>query len=288
MNSPLEVALRAVAAAAPLLHRPLLGKPPTPAQVSEKAAHDYWTELDVAIERAVAGVVLEAFPDHTVHGEEVYTPAPGVPDVWYLDPIDGTRNLVAGRPEVAVSLAWYREGQPQVAVVQLPCRDLTLAADASRPGLIVNGAPFTPPAPPTPDRALAGMAGDVRDPGDVDAFHPLFGTLARQFEGVRISGALGYDLACMALGELDARVSLHAKPVDVAAGALLVHQAGGVVGAPGGGPLDLHAPGVAAARSPSFSRPCRAPSALGTCPEHPPLRHPGSWKRLNFGGIRSM
>ncbi len=246
----LRVALRAVAAARPLLARPLAGKPPLPTEVAEKAAHDYWTELDVAIERAVARVIFDVHPGHAVWGEEVYTDVdPGASDVWYLDPIDGTRNLVAGRPEVAVSLAWYRDGAPRAAVMWLPCRDLLIAAEAHTPGILVNGEPFTPPPPPPPGRALAGMPGDIRAPEDATTFHGLFGGLASHFEGIRIAGALGYDLACMALGELDARISLHAKPVDVAAGAFLVTHTGGRVTAPDGAPHDIHAPGIAATRS---------------------------------------
>lgn len=248
-----EVAARAVAAARPLLARPLAGKPPRPTRVAEKTAHDYWTELDVAIEHAVAAVVHDAFPGHAVWGEEVFTDVdPDADDIWYLDPIDGTRNLVAGRPEVAVSLAWFHRGAPRAAAMWLPCRDLMLVADADTPGMRVNGAPYSPPPPPDPGRSLAGMGGDIRAPEDVEVFGRLFGALAAGFEGVRIAGALAYDLACMALGELDARVSLHAKPVDVAAGAFLVERAGGCVQTPTGGRFDVRSPGITAARSPAL------------------------------------
>ncbi len=251
--TPLEVALCALDAARPALARPLAGKPPRPADVSEKAAHDYLTELDLAVERAVAGVVLDAFPAHAVAGEELFRAPDGSPDVWYLDPIDGTRNLVAGRPEVAVSLAWYHRGEPRVAAMWLPCRDLVVACDSEAPGILVNGAPYVPPPAPPPERGLAGLAGDMRGPEDPETFTGLFGALARRFEGIRLAGALGYDLACMALGELDARVSLHAKPVDVAAGALLVRHAGGVVSGVGGA-FDVRAPGILAARSEALHR----------------------------------
>ncbi len=245
-----EVAARAVAAAGPLLERPLLGKPPRPAQIAEKAAHDYWTELDVAIEHAVAAVVHAAFPGHAVWGEEVFTDVdPAAEDIWYLDPIDGTRNLVAGRPDVAVSLAWYHRGSPRAAAMWLPCRDLTLVAEADVPGMRVNGELFEAPPAPSPDRALVGMAGDFRAPGDAAVFSALFAGLATRFEGIRIAGALAYDLACMALGELDGRVSLHAKPVDVAAGAFLVSHVGGCVQTPAGGAFDVRSPGIVAARS---------------------------------------
>lgn len=244
------LALTAIDAARPLLDRPFAGKPPRPTDIDEKAAHDYVTELDVAIERAVAAVIHAAHPDHQVWGEEVFTDADRhAPDVWYLDPIDGTRNLLAGRPEVAVSLAWYHHGAPAAAAIWLPCRDLLVAAEPDTPGLIVNGRPFTPPPAPPLDRALVGLAGDIRADTDAALFTHHFGRLANRFEGVRIAGALGYDLACMALGELDARLSHFAKPVDIAAGAFLVAHTGGVMSTDFGDPYDLHEPGIAIARS---------------------------------------
>ncbi len=244
----LALARRAFDAAAPHLERPLAGKPPVPHEVAEKAAHDYFTELDVAIERSVA----EVLGTEALHGEEIFHAPTDAPEVWYLDPIDGTRNLLSGRAGVALSLARYVEGQPQVALIRLPCRDLELAATTDQEGLFVNGAPWSPPPAPPPERALAGMPGDIRDPSDVALFGGMFHRLGERFEGIRIAGALAYDLACMALGELDVRISMHAKPVDVAAGAYLLEKAGGCITDLEGRPFTPASPGVLAARSPEL------------------------------------
>ncbi len=204
--------------------------PPAPDTVSLKSPNDYLTTLDVAIERRIGAVLRAAYPKHGIVGEEVFREADPAGFTWYVDPIDGTRNFVAGRPDIAVSLALYEGDVPVAAFLLLPHRSLTLSAVRERSGLWVNGQPVVPPSPPARlADALIGLPGDFRAGTRPPLLAALFQRLSRQAGGVRITGALAYDLGAMALGELHGRLSTQAKVVDVAAGAFLLSRAGGVV-----------------------------------------------------------
>lgn len=237
-------ALAAIERAAELLRAPV-GYAPRPAEVDTKAPHDYVTDLDVRVETAVAEVIEARLPGHGVAGEERHRPDPAAVDVWHVDPVDGTRNLVSGRPDIAVSLGWYHRGVARLGAVYLPSRRLTLLADEEV--VQANGEPLSPSEVPPPDRALVALTGNV-PAARAEATTRLFGGLLHRFEGVRISGALAVDLAMMALGELDARVSLGPKPVDIAAGAYLVQRLGGVVTDARGRPFDVYADSIVAGR----------------------------------------
>ncbi|MCK6507100.1 inositol monophosphatase [Myxococcota bacterium] len=248
MPDPLLVARQAVDQAMALLAGPLPTRPPRPDGVRDKEPHDYVTALDLACERTIAATLRAAFPGDAIAGEEEERAAQGARRVWHVDPVDGTRNLVAGRPEVAVSVALYVDDAPVVGVIGLPYRGLCLSA--SDEGAWLRGAPgqapvpLPPLAPPPPRRTLVGLPGELRVADEARAIARLYGALVGRVEGIRVTGALGYDLATVALGELHARASLGAKPMDVAAGVLLVRRLGGVATDTTGAAYRLGSPGV--------------------------------------------
>jgi len=148
---------------------------------------------------------------------------------WVVDPVDGTENLIAGRPEVAVSVAFVKNRQPVLGVIALPTRGLTVRCGVDKV-LEVNARPWIPRRRPA--RSLEEAV--VALPGDLWRLRhtPIESLVARilsQASAVRITGALAYDLACLALGEIDARISTSPKLVDVAAGVYLVRAVGGIV-----------------------------------------------------------
>lgn len=248
MPDPLQVARMAVDRAMALLAGPLPTRPPRPDGVRDKEPHDYVTALDLACERAIAATLRAAFPGDAIAGEEEERAAAGARRVWHVDPVDGTRNLVAGRPEVAVSVALYEDDTPVVGVIGLPYRGLCLSASGE--GAWLRGAPggpldpLPPLSPPPARRILVGLPGELRVADQAQAVARLYAALVGRVEGIRVSGALGYDLATVALGELHARASLGAKPMDVAAGVLLVQRLGGIVTDATGAPYRLGSPGV--------------------------------------------
>ncbi|NOY26642.1 MAG: inositol monophosphatase [Oligoflexia bacterium] len=250
MLDPLNVARQAAAGAAALLAGPLPGKPPRPDGVRFKAPHDYVTALDLACERSIAATIRAAFPSDAIAGEEEERAAAGASRVWHVDPVDGTRNLVAGRPEIAVSIGLYQDGLPVVAVLSLPYRGLVLSASAD--GVWLNDKPLPAPVIPPARQALIGLPGELRVESDARAFGRMYSHLVGRVEGIRVSGALAYDLATVALGELHGRASLAAKDVDVAAGALIVARLGGVVTDTAGHPYRLGSPGIVVALSPQI------------------------------------
>ena len=226
----MTIATRAVAAARPLLlpDGPS-GRPPLYDDLRWKEHGEAQTNLDVAIELAIGAILRDETPDYGLAGEEVYTTAgaPGQP-VWYLDPVDGTTNLLSRRPDIAVSLGLWQEEAPLAAALWLPCRGMLLSA--SPDGAWLDGQPLPRRVAPTALRgALVGLPAQRSGPLDLAGLGRLLVAVAQAGAGIRVTGALAVDLAQIALGELDGRLSFGAKAVDVAAGAFLVEQTGGVV-----------------------------------------------------------
>lgn len=176
----------------------------------------------------------------TMHGEEELdsvqeeNTTAGRPCV-YVDPVDGTLNFHAGRPEVAISVAQYHHGEPISAAINLPFREMTISATTSTKIITVNNAAWSKcrPEPYEISDAFVSLPGDIkklRNIGeDDDILYSIICLFAKSSRIIRISGALAYDLATLALGEIDVRISTFTKDIDAAAGAILVRQSGGVV-----------------------------------------------------------
>ncbi|RME28776.1 MAG: inositol monophosphatase [Deltaproteobacteria bacterium] len=255
MDTARSCTLEALADSAALLAGDLPTRPAVPADIRDKEPHDYVTDLDLRVERAIADRIRASFPADAIAGEEIFD-APDTVRRWIVDPVDGTRNLVAGRPDIAVCIGLYEGRRGLVGGIGLPCRGLALLASADRPGATLHAGDAAVPlarlgAGPL-DRALVGLPGALQPGHGAATIRALAGELAGRVEGLRISGALGYDLALIALGELDARVSLAAKPVDVAAGVVIIEQLGGVVTDVEGRRYQLGRRGLIAARSPEI------------------------------------
>lgn len=199
--------------------------------IVEKAPHDYQTDVDVRVEKCIGEIIHRYHPGHTIFGEEVYGQEIDEQGcTWFIDPIDGTRNFMQGRADYVISLALYERGEPLVGVLSFPERQIEMLAAAGMPHVSVNGDPIRRKAPPERlANALMGIPGDTFPPENQARLVDTVARLVEEVEGLRISGALAYDLGAMALGELDARLSYHLKPVDVAAGAFIVMKMGGKV-----------------------------------------------------------
>ncbi len=243
-----QVAVRAVQRAMALLAGPLPGKPPTPVGVRTKAPHDYVTDLDLACEREISAIIRAAYPTDSILGEEEERASTRASRLWMVDPVDGTRNLVGGRPDVAVSVAFAHEGRLCAAALGLPYRGLLLSADAE--GAWLGDEPLPPLVDPPEGAGLIGLTGELRVASQAQKAARLVGFMVGRAEGIRISGALAYDLATLALGELHGRFSYGGTPWDIAAGALLIERLGGVVSDPQGRPWTPSSTGVIAASGP--------------------------------------
>ncbi|MEZ5977169.1 MAG: inositol monophosphatase family protein [Planctomycetota bacterium] len=193
---------------------------------TKSSRRDLVTTVDVASERLVVSRIRAAFPDHAIEAEEEV--AETGRDVWFVDPLDGTVNFVHGLPFFCVSIALHRDGVPTVAAIHAPRLGETFVA-ALGAGAFLGDAPIA--VSTTAELADAVLAtgfpyrrGELPN-GNLGNFARLF-PLVR---GLRRMGSAALDLAYCAAGRLDAFWELHLAPHDVAAGALLVREVGGVV-----------------------------------------------------------
>jgi myo-inositol-1(or 4)-monophosphatase len=204
---------------------------------SKSAARDLVTAADVASERSIVARLRAAFPDDAIEAEEEVhdaAEAPGAPDRprWFVDPLDGTVNFVHGLPAFAVSIARYRGRgagfAPEVAVVHLPRLGETFTAEAGR-GARIDGEPIA--VSETRELGEAILATGFPYRRHLLAHNNLenFGRFFLDVRGMRRMGSAAMDLAYVAAGRYDGFWELHLAPHDVAAGALLVREAGGIV-----------------------------------------------------------
>ena len=196
---------------------------------------DYVTEVDLASERAIREVLEEETPAVPVLGEEEGREGgrAGGDRTWVVDPLDGTTNFVHGFWAVGVSVALVAEGEPVVGAVHAPFLGTTWMA--SRGGGTWRRA--EPGAAPErvrvsarpPDRAVVGTGFPFRDPSLVPRYLEAFRAAFGVFEDLRRPGAAALDLAWVADGTFDGFFELGLRTWDVAAGALLIREAGGAV-----------------------------------------------------------
>jgi myo-inositol-1(or 4)-monophosphatase len=196
-----------------------------------KGDRDFATAVDVAIEEAVREILAEELPGIPFLGEEEGGARLEEGVLWVLDPIDGTVNFMHGSPLCAISLALVEDGQPTLAVVDLPLMGERYVA-ARGAGAYLNGQPIAVSPVDRLHDAAVGMAdfsvgSEAEEENRVHL--ELVRALAVQALRVRVHGSEAVDLAWLAAGRVDATLMLSNLPWDVSGGVLLVREAGGVV-----------------------------------------------------------
>jgi len=195
--------------------------------VTRKARHDYVTEIDKASEEQIVREIKRYYPDHAILGEE--SGAQGDSDfVWIIDPLDGTSNYLHGMPHFAVSIAVQIKGRMEHAVVYDPMRDELFSASRGN-GAHLNNTRIRVSAREKMDNAILATAFPFRQRGMMGLYTGMFSEVFRKVEDIRRYGAASLDLAWVAAGRMDGYFEIGLKPWDVAAGTLLVREAGGVV-----------------------------------------------------------
>ncbi len=199
--------------------------------VSEKQHNDFVTDVDQAAEQAIIETLLKAYPDHAILGEE--SGASGNLNdesefVWIIDPIDGTTNFMHGYPNYCVSIALQQRGVITQAVVYDPVRnDLFTATKGA--GAYLNDKRIRVRNPDRIGRALLS-SGHSPDPRALAEYLRMYEIIASRCHGVRGGGSAALELANVAAGRIDGYFEKGLKTWDIAAGALLVTEAGGIVG----------------------------------------------------------
>ena len=197
---------------------------------SKEVERDLLTSADLASERLLVERLRSAFPDHAIESEEEVHDAPREEgDLrWFVDPLDGTINFVHGLPMFAVSLGLFHNGAPEVGVVHLPRVDETFWAVRGG-GAFLNGERIQVSSCERLGDAILATGFPYRRNELEHNNLANFGRFFLDVRGMRRMGAAAVDLAYTAAGRLDGYWELHLAPHDVAAGALLVREAGGRV-----------------------------------------------------------
>jgi myo-inositol-1(or 4)-monophosphatase len=199
-------------------------------QTREKGVADLVTDADVASEKAIRAVIAERFPEHSFLGEEsTKMQAGGGADepTWLVDPLDGTTNYVHGYPCYAVSVALVRGNDIMVGVVFDPLSGQCFSAEAGC-GAWLNGLKLQVSNVTQVSKALVAVSLPARVRADAPDLLDFIAAV-QKCQAVRRSGSAALNLASVADGSLDAFWATHIHPWDVAAGVLLVREAGGVV-----------------------------------------------------------
>lgn len=225
--------------------------------VEAKGVHDYVTLADRESQEAIVSEIARAYPAHRIVAEEGGPPrVADADDVWYVDPLDGTTNFIHGYPCFAVSIAHVHRGRLEAAVVHDPLHAETFSA-ARGEGAHLNDRRIRASRCRSLARALVATGFPPGDRRRRQTTLRMLRGLLGETDGIRRGGSAALDLAYVACGRLDAYWELGLKPWDIAAGSLLVVEAGGLVGDIRGGEEQLATGDIVAAASgvyPAFQR----------------------------------
>jgi myo-inositol-1(or 4)-monophosphatase len=229
--------------------------------VREKGPADLVTEADLAAQEAVRKIVLGAFPDHGFLAEENGAATIGRDGYrWIVDPLDGTTNYVHALPQFCTSIALERAGRLLIGVVYDPTADECFAASAGN-GATLNGRPIRTSSVMSLPQAMVAASFAPRTRRNDPSIHEFLNVLERA-QAVRRMGSSALNLCYVAAGRLDAYWANDTKTWDVAAGWLLVREAGGCVVGPDGGEPSLAKPRFVAAAQSALADELRATLAV--------------------------
>ena len=224
MKGYLEIAQSAAVKAGTILRERISGN----REVTYKGEINLVTEMDRLAERMVVGTILEAFPDHGVLAEEEAKIENGSEFVWIIDPLDGTTNYAHRYPNFAVSIGLERAGDVIVGVVYDPMREELFSAEKGQ-GAYLNGKSIAVSRNDVLIRSLLATGFPYDRAVSKENNLNYFNALIMASQEIRRSGSASLDLCSVAAGRLDGYWELKLQPWDVAAGSLIVREAGGTV-----------------------------------------------------------
>ena len=229
VNSPMQpmlnIAVRAARSAGDLILRSAenVGR----LHIDQKGKNDYASEVDRMAEREIIGIIKTAFPEHAILAEESGKHK-GNDFVWVIDPLDGTTNFLHGFPQYAVSIALKHKNRLEVGVIYDPLRDELFTAKRGG-GAMLNNRRLRVTNQLSLKGALIGTGFPFKTDKHLDAYMGMFRALTTECAGIRRAGAAALDLAYVAAGRLDGFWEIGVMEWDVAAGILLIKEAGGVI-----------------------------------------------------------
>jgi len=224
MQPMLNIAVRAARSAGEIILRS--ADKASHLAVNSKGKNDFATEIDRLAEKEIISIIKAAYPEHSILAEESGEHA-GNDFVWVIDPLDGTTNFIHGFPQYAVSIALKYKNRLEIGVVYDPLRDELFTAKRGG-GAMLNNRRLRVTGLSSMKGALIGTGLPFKVPQHLDAYLAMFRAITLDSAGIRRAGSAALDLAYLAAGRLDAFWEIELKEWDMAAGILLVKEAGGV------------------------------------------------------------
>lgn len=197
-------------------------------EVQAKGRFDYVTEADLAVQEALLRLIRSRHPGHDILAEEGSGGQQGHTTRWILDPLDGTTNFIHGFPMFAVSLALEHEGIVELGAIYDPSRDELFFAEQGK-GATLNGKPFRISERNRPEEALVATALPWRQKSLLARYLVAVTRIFDRVNDLRRTGSAALDLAYVACGRCDGFWEIGLKPWDIAAGHVLVREAGGTI-----------------------------------------------------------
>ncbi|MFH7043843.1 inositol monophosphatase family protein [Paucibacter sp. JuS9] len=229
LHPMLNVAIKAARAAGAIINRASMDLDIL--KINTKAPNDFVTEVDQAAEEVIIETLLQAYPDHGILAEESGRTRGNKTSefVWIIDPLDGTTNFIHGFPVYCVSIALAHRGVIQQAVVYDPTRNDLFYATKGR-GAYLNDKRLRVSKRTRMSDALIGTGFPFRKGDNFKRYVKMFEEVMQQCAGLRRPGAAALDLCYVAAGYYDAFFETGLQPWDLAAGSLIVTEAGGLIG----------------------------------------------------------
>ena len=227
MHPTLNVAIRAAREAGKIINRAALDIGTL--KIEQKDTNDFVSEVDRGAEQAIIDVLKDAYPNHGFYGEESGKTNTESDSIWIIDPLDGTTNFLHNFPAYCISIALQEKGVLTQAVIYDPVRnDLFTATKGS--GAFLNNRRIRVTQRAKLQDALLSTGFPFKDFSYFETYINIFRDMAKKTSGLRRPGSAALDLAYVAAGYSDGFFEINLSPWDIAAGALLVQEAGGIVG----------------------------------------------------------
>lgn len=225
MQPIVNIAIRAARAAGQTIYRAMDHMDER--KITNKSHNDYVSDVDQQAEQDIIQIIKRAYPTHAILAEESGQ-ADGDDYTWIIDPLDGTTNYLHGFPQFSVSIAVQHKGRLEHAVIYDPLKDEMFTASRGEGALLNNRRLRVTPIKKL-NGALIGTGIPFRDQRYMDNYLQMLKALSKDAAGIRRAGSAALDLAYVAAGRLDGFWELGLMPWDMAAGILLITEAGGVV-----------------------------------------------------------
>lgn len=226
MREPLIVAMEAAQQAGKLV-RERIGSI-SQEEISQKSFSDFVTKVDLESEKTIINNIKKHFPNHQIMAEESSKDYKKADYLWIIDPLDGTTNFIHSFPFIAISIALMYKGELIIGVIHDPLRNETFYAESGS-GAFLNGKKIKVSSIKKPESSLIATGFPFRNKQYIEKYVKIFHRMLHSVNDLRRAGAAAIDLAYVACGRVDGFFEYALSPWDIAAGTVLIKEAGGVV-----------------------------------------------------------